>query len=202
MPSGFQQDTNQLQPDFYRVAIDTSSGTYFPTADGNTNGSITPNGWDALTTAPTTLVKSKARSRGVMRFRNIVNALSGLGDCQILDITLTGETDGDSQPTACTFTVKFDRDWFIPLTGAYQGTTIVGNDINNAAMDTIAKVIKNEIAKAMRLTTTASCRVYDPTVIGGTQLSLTAGPGGSQTAAQTLGLITVSLIDTVTLVNA
>jgi hypothetical protein len=114
---------------------------------------------------------------------------------------MTGETDGDSQPTACTFTVKFDRDSFIPLTGAYQGTTVVGNDINNAAMDTIAKVIKNEIAKAMRLTTTASCRVYDPTIGGGTQLSLTAAPG-TMTAAQTLGLITVSLIDTVTLVNA
>jgi hypothetical protein len=201
MPSGFQQDTNQLSPNFYRVAIDTSSGTYFPTADGNTNGSITPNGWDALATAPTTLVKSKARSRGVMRFRNIVNALTGLGDCQILDITMTGETDGDSQPTACTFTVKFERDSFIPLTGAYQGSTVVGNDINNSAMDTIAKVIKNEIAKAIRLTTTASSRVYDPTVAEGTQLSLTAAPG-TMTAAQTLGLITVSLIDTVTLVTA
>jgi hypothetical protein len=202
MPSGFQQDINQLSPNFYRVVIDTSSGTYFPTADGNTNGSITPNGWDALATAPTTLVKSKARSRGVMRFRNIVNALTGLGDCQILDITMTGESVGDDQPTACTFTVKFERDAFIPLTGTYQGATAVGNDINGSAMDTVAKAIKNEIAKAMRLTTTASGRVYDPTVGEGIQLSLTAGPGGSQTAAQTLGLITVSLIDTVTLSNA
>jgi hypothetical protein len=201
MPSGFQQDINQLSPNFYRVAIDTSSGTYYPTADGNTNGSITPNGWDAIATAPTTLVKSKARSRGVMRFRNIVNALIGLSDCQILDITMTGETAGDDQPTACTFTVKFERDSFIPLTGAYQGATAVGNDINNSAMDTVAKVIKNEIAKAMRLTTTASCRVYDPTVGEGVQLTLTAAPG-TMTAAQTLGLITVSLIDTATLVNA
>ena len=60
MPSGFQQDTNQLSPNFYRVAVDTSSGTYFPTTDGNTNGSITSNGWDALATAPTTLIKSKS----------------------------------------------------------------------------------------------------------------------------------------------
>ena len=41
MPSGFQQDSNQLAPGFYRVVWVASTGTY-PTADGNTNGAITP----------------------------------------------------------------------------------------------------------------------------------------------------------------
>ena len=62
MPSGFQQDSNQLQPNFYRVAIDTSSATYYPTTDGDTNGGITPNGWDALATKPTTAINAVSKA--------------------------------------------------------------------------------------------------------------------------------------------
>lgn len=201
MPSGFQQDINQLQPNFYRVAIDMSSGTYYPTADGNTNGGVSPNGWDYFTAAnaPTTLVKAKARGRGNQRFRNIVNRLTGLGDCQILDITIT-EANADAQATALTFTVKYDRDAFIALTGTLQGTTALGNDLAGNAMDTVAKRIANEVASGIRDTTTALCRVYDPTVGEGTQTSLTVSAAG--TAAQTLGTVTVTLIDTTTVINA
>jgi len=191
MPSGFQQDSNQLQPNFYRVAIDTSSATYYPTSDGNTNGGITSNGWDALATAPTTLVKGKARARGNMRFRNIINALTGLTDCQILDVTMAGETVGDDQATSCTFTVKFERDAYIPSTG----TDIAGGSITTKAL-----YIKNTVANAIRQETSASCRVYDPTTAEGAQLSLTAS--AASTATNTLGTVTVSLIDTVTVINA
>ena len=190
MPSGFQQDSNQLQPNFYRVAIDTSSATYYPTADGNTNGGITPNGSDALATNPTTLITSEARARGVMRFRNIVNALTGLADCQILDITMTGETTGDSQGSNITFTVKYDRDSFVPSTG----TDIAGGSITTKAL-----YIKNTIANAICQTTTASCRVYNPTILEQGQLSLTAS--AATTATNILGTVTVSLIDTVTVIN-
>jgi acetyl-CoA acetyltransferase len=70
-----------------------------------------------------------------MRFRNIVNALTGLADCQIMDIEIdSDETNGNSQATTLAFTVKFDRDAYIPLTGTYQGANIVGNDINGGAM--------------------------------------------------------------------
>ena len=198
MPSGFQTPADQLQPNFYRVTIDTSSGTYFPTADGNDNGGITPNSWDSFATPPTTLIKGKARARGNMRFRNIVNSLSGLADCQIVDITIT-EANGDAQATTISFSVKYDRDAFIPLTGAVIGSTTVGNDIGNNAMDTIAKVIKNAIAQGIRASTTATARVYDGSQ--GLQPSITVTATG-QTAAQTLGVITVSLIDTVTVISA
>jgi len=197
MPSGFQTPVDQLQPNFYRVTIDTSSGTYFPTTDGNDNGGITPTSWDALATPPTTLAKGKARARGNMRFRNIVNSLTGLADCQIHDVTIT-EANGDAQATTISFSVKFDRDSYIPLTGAIVGSTTVGNDINNAAMDTTAKVIKNAIAQGIRASTTASSRVYDGTQ--GTQIPVTV-TATAQTAAQTLGVITCTLIDTVTVVN-
>jgi len=198
MPSGFQTPGDQLQPDFYRVTIDTSSGIYFPTTDNNDNGGITPNSWDSFATLPTTLAKGKARARGNMRFRNIVNALTGLADCQLLDVTIT-EANGDAQATTISFSVRYDRDAFIPLTGAVIGSTTVGNDINGAAMDTTAKVIKNAIAQGIRASTTASARVYDGTQ--GSQMPITV-TATAQTAAQTLGVITCTLIDTVTVVNA
>jgi len=90
MPSGFQQDSNQLSPDFYRVVVDMTNATYYPTADANTNGGVTPNSADSFTTAnlPTTYIKGKARARGNMRFRNIVARLTGLADCQIMDIEI------------------------------------------------------------------------------------------------------------------
>jgi hypothetical protein len=202
MPSGFQQDSNQLQPNLYRVVIDMSSGTYYPTTtSGNTGGGVTPTASDAFSTAnlPSTLAKSQTRARGNMRFRNVINRLSGLGDCQILDLTIT-EANADAQATSLTFTVKYDRDAFIPLTGQYQGTTVVGNDIGNSAMDTVAKAIANAVAQGVRDATTANVRVFDPTGPNDDQQSITVAASG--TAAQTLGTVTVTLIDTATLVNA
>ena len=113
MPSGFVQDSNQLSPAFYRVVIDM---TGYPTADGNTNGAVTPTssdnvgtGVNQITALPTTLAKGQARARGNMRFRNIINRLTGLSDCQILDVEVGGQTDGDSQATSLAFTVKYER---------------------------------------------------------------------------------------------
>ena len=126
-----------------------------------------------------------------MRFRNIINALTGLTDCQILDVTMAGETVGDDQATSCTFTVKFERDAYIPSTG----TDIAGGSITTKAL-----YIKNTVANAIRQETSASCRVYDPTTAEGAQLSLTAS--AASTATNTLGTVTVSLIDTVTVINA
>ena len=110
MPSGFQQDSNQLQPDFYRVVVDMTNSTYYPTADANTNGGVTPNSSDSFTTAnfPTTYIKGKARARGNMRFRNVVNRLTGLADCQIIDMEIGAETNGDAQATSLAFTARYD----------------------------------------------------------------------------------------------
>ena len=106
MPSGFQQDANQLQPSFYRVVLDLSG---YPVNDGNDNGGITPNSSDSFSTLPTTLVKGQARARGNIRFRNIINKLANVADCQILDIEIN-EANADAQAEAIAFTVKFDRD--------------------------------------------------------------------------------------------
>jgi ribosomal protein S20 len=132
-----------------------------------------------------------------MRFRNVVNRLSGLADCQILDLTLT-ESNGDAQAASLTFTVKFERDAFVPLTGSSQGTATVGNDIGGSAMDTVAKAVANAVAQGIRDATTGAMRVA--TAAGDDQVSITVA--ASSTAANTLGTVTVTLIDTVTLANA
>jgi len=206
MPSGFQQNINQLAPGMYRVVLTMTSTTYYPTTGGSENerGGVTPTSSDSFAVAdfPTTLAYGQNRARGNMRFRNIVNALTGLADCQIMDIEIdSDETNGNSQATTLAFTVKFDRDAYIPLTGTYQGATVVGNDINGGAMDTIAKVIKNEVAKAIRLSTTANVRVYNGTAGMDQQLPITVTHTGA-TAAQTLGTVAVTQIDGTELITA
>lgn len=189
MPSGFQQDLNQLQPVFYRAVITMSNSTYYPTADGNDNGGVTPTSADSFAAKPATLAIAQQRARGNMRFRNIVNALTGLADCQIMDITIT-EATVDVQATSLAFTVKYDRDGFIPVTGtAIDGST---------AITTTAIALKNEIAKAIRLTTSATARTPVGTEDGQTTVTVTHT---GATAAQTYGTVAVSLIDETTLLD-
>ena len=200
MPSGFQNDANQLQAEMYKVIITMSNATYYPTADSNDNGGVTPTSADsfALADFPTTLAKGQARARGNMRFRNIVNRLTGLADCQIRDITIT-EANGDAQATSLEFTVSYDRPAFIALTGEVLGSSsTVGNNLANAAMDTRAKRIANEIALGIRDTTTASAQVEY--TANGLQLPITVTHSGA-TASQTLGTVSVTLIDESTLFN-
>ena len=202
MASGFQQDTNQLQPNFYRVAIDMTNATAFPTTDtGNhQDGGCTPNTWDFFPSAglPSTAAHAVSRARGNLRFKQVVNQLTGLADCQILDITIT-EANADAQATALTFTVKYERDAFIPLTGTKQGTVVVGNDAAGHAMDTPAKAIANAVSAGLYNGTTEMMRVYNPVTGEGTDQGVTANANVSQ--ATLLGKVTVTLIDTTTIIN-
>lgn len=191
MPSGFQQDSNQLAPSFYRVVWAASTGTY-PTADGNDNGGITPNSADSFSTAnlPTTLVKGKARARGNMRFRNVVNRLTGLADCQIVDIEIGGETNGDAQATSLAFTVKFDRNAGVvdACTNLNGSTTAVDG---STTVNTVALAVKDQFVRGFRDATTATARVFNGTE--DRQLSITVAAPDS--AADIWADTTVTLID-------
>ena len=186
MPSGFQNDLDHLQAEMYKVIITMSNSTYYPTADGNDNGGVTPNSSDSFTTAnlPTTYVTGKARARGNMRFRNIINRLTGLADCQIRDITIT-EANADAQATSLQFTVNYERPAFVPVTGA--------NAIDGSTpISTTAIAIQNAIAQGIRDVTTETQRVYNPTV-GDTQFAITVTTTG-MTATQTFGTVAVTRI--------
>lgn len=193
MPSGFVNDSNQLNQEMYRVVITMSNGTYYPSASGTAtdNGGVTPNSSDSFSTAnlPTTLAKGQNRARGNMRFRNVVNRLTGLADCQVRDITIT-EANGDAQATSLAFTVLYERPAFVPVTGtAIDGSTPIS---------TTAIAIQNAIAQGIRDTTTSTIRVYDPTVGQDMQQSISVTTTG-MTATQTFGTVAVSLIDESTL---
>ena len=120
MPSGFQQDQNQLTPSYYRVVIDCGNGNaeWYAVGDGNdgaTNeGRISPYTWDNFegNNRPTTQASADALARGNLRFQYIVEALSNLADCQILDIEVDNSLNGNAQADndQLAFTVKFDRD--------------------------------------------------------------------------------------------
>jgi hypothetical protein len=202
MSSGFQQDSNQLTPGFYRVVIDMSNSTNFPTTDlGNKqDGGCTPNTWDYFTGAslPSTAALALSRARGNLRFKQVVNQLTGLADCQLIDIVLTGETDGSTQATALAFTVRFDRDSFLPQTGTKIGTATVGNDAAGNAMNTNAKVIANSVATGLYTGTTESVRVYDPVGAQGVQQLVTANAAVSN--ATLVGVVSVTQISGTTLV--
>ena len=187
MPSGFQQDTNQLAPAFYRVVIDTSDYT---ADEGTDNGGVTPNSSDSFATLPTTLAKGQARARGNMRFRNIVNRLSGLADCQILDIEIT-EANGDAQATELAFTVKFERDAFIQTGGTAVDT--------ETAITTKILKIKDEVARGIRDTTRATVRVYNGTTGTDSQQSINVAPPAPND--EVFADVTVALIDGTELVS-
>lgn len=188
MPSGFQQDLNQLQPTFYRVVINT---TGYPTT-GTAGGGVTPNSVDSFAKAnfPTTTALSQNRSRGNMRFESIVRRLSGLTDCQVMDVSIT-EANADAQATQTSFTVKFERDDFIQTGGtAVDGVT---------AITTKVLKIRDEVARGILDPVTMSARVYTPEDDADRQerLSITA----PDTAGNVWADVTVTLIDETTLLD-
>ena len=118
MPSGFQQDSNQLTASYYRVVISCgdNSAYWYEESDGNeagTNeGRISTLSWDNFEgdQRPNTLRKARALARGNLRFQAIVEALSGLADCQILDIEHDNGATNMQDNDVIAFTVKYDRD--------------------------------------------------------------------------------------------
>lgn len=116
MASGFQQDTNQLNPNFYRISIDLTG--YDSTAANTTAGGVEVDSNDSFATLNTTLANSQRRARGNLRWEAILHALQRAGDCKILDVT---STEGASNPldvaddvtTGLAFTVMYERDAFV-----------------------------------------------------------------------------------------
>ena len=123
MPSGFQQDQNQLTPSYYRVVINMgalgegSSATWY-TVDNNdgdnTTGRISTYAWDSMegNNRPATLEVAQALARGNLRFQYIVEAIENLADCQILDVENWADTNATAMADngSIAFTIKFDRD--------------------------------------------------------------------------------------------
>lgn len=150
MPSGFQQDNNQLSPAFFRVVINmnnTDDGQEWWTQDNNdgatTTGRITTYAWDeAFSTSrlPQTQAIADSLARGNLRFQRIVDTLGMFADCQILDIENWGNDYAANQvdQDQIAFTVKYDRNEFLfpawqkyaeSVERGFQGGSTTVNDV-------------------------------------------------------------------------
>ena len=192
MPSGFQQNTNQLQPSFYRVVLDLSG---YPTADGNDNGGITPNSSDSFAELPTTLALGQARARGNMRFRNIINRLSNIADCQILDIEIN-EADADSQAAALAFTVKFDRNaGILDSVKNLVGSPYYVYGSANTEITTTILALRDQIIRAITDSTNALIKVAYGSNPNDTDTQQMISVVAPDTAANVFDDVSVALID-------
>jgi hypothetical protein len=123
MASGFQNNQDQLTPNYYRVQIDLSSG-YSSTASDNDSGGVEAWDFTNFTDLNTTMDNSRRRARGNIRFNSILNQLQLFANVQILDMTVL--TGGNPQETAddvaasVSFTVGYVQEAYVY--GGWQNT--------------------------------------------------------------------------------
>ena len=164
MASGFQQDINQLSPDFYRVVITMSGGTATWTAASPANGAVNPYNWDSYTTLPSSDANGQRLSRGNMRWQAILEELTKHSDAQILDVEVTspGATDANSIPTAIAFTVKYDRDDFVLGSVQKIATTFAPTTGAAVTIDNTSKAIRYLVGQGVQRGGTAGySRTYN-----------------------------------------
>jgi hypothetical protein len=175
MPSGFQQDSNQLSPDFYRVVLTLNGGVADYSGAAPKNGAVNPYDWNSFTTPPSSIANAERLARGNMRWQAIIEELTKYADAQILDVEVTsaGNTDANNVPTAISFTVKYDRDNFI-LGSVQQDATTFTATSGAVTIDSTAKAIRYLVGIAIaRNAYSRTYRVYDPTDLSESQVKIT-----------------------------
>lgn len=189
MPSGFQQDQNQLTPSYYRVVISCGDNSAYwygvgDEADAENIGRISPYSWDNFSgsSLPSTQAYADALARGNLRFQSIIEAVENLADCQILDVEAYNEFTADDQAnnTQIAFTIKYDRDEGVfpaycairKYEGANSSGTTTYNDVEYPAYWTYtgdeytiqdtSNALRDVIWKTLADGRTRSVRVFQP----------------------------------------
>jgi hypothetical protein len=200
MPSGFQQDPNQLQPAYFRVVMDMSNNYNYWNNNSQpfATGKVQPYAWDNFTgnDLPTTVIAGQQLARGNLRFQRIIEELTKYADAQILDLEALSGTDpvtGNNLANHIAFTVKYDRfgiddnnvEADSPLLAMEQkylrsindGSTHSPYDSEN--INNSNEAIQEAIMRALVTNVTRSMRVFvpvegsDPLVGEGTQQQVT-----------------------------
>lgn len=117
MASGFQNNQDQLTPNYYRISINMSSG-YSSTATSNASGAVEAWDFTNFATMNTTLNNSRRRARGNIRFNAILNELQRFSNVQVLDVTVlkagpTAETAADDVAVSIAFTVGYAQEEYV-----------------------------------------------------------------------------------------
>ena len=128
----------------------------FTDAETTAGGRLSPCHADDFATAPTTLAQSLLVSRGLLRFKLMMDKLQIRSNVQLANMVTTYASDeGDSPITDLNFTLIFENADFVPTTG----TTIDGS----TATTTKAQFIRDKIAEALNADHTEKMGVFDPT---------------------------------------
>ena len=122
MASGFQNNQDQLTPDYYRVTIDLTG--YNSTATDNASGGVEAWDFTNFDTMNTTMDNSRRRARGNVRFNAILNQLQLFANVQILDMTVltsgSFQEAADDVATGIAFTVGYVQEAYVY--GGWQNT--------------------------------------------------------------------------------
>jgi len=230
MPSGFQQDPNQLQPAYFRVVITMTDGDIYSTSAGNTGGAVQPFTWDNFTgnDLPQTAQSAVTLARGNLRFQRIIEELTKYADAQILDLEALSDTNpvtGYYLANHLAFTVKYERfgiddnnvEADSPLLAMEQKYLRSINDgsihspYDNENITHTNEAIQEAIMRALIEDVTRSVRVFapvegsDPLVGEGTQQYITANDVTDDEAecnySQLRDTIVVNVMDGTTLIS-
>ena len=135
--------------------VDIAQSAFIDTETVN-GGRCSPCHADDFATKPTTLAQSLLVSRGLLRFKLMMDKLQIRSNVQLSNIVTTYASDaGDSPITDLNFTLIFENADFLPTTG----TTIDGS----TATTTKAQFIRDKIAEALNADHTEKMSVFDPT---------------------------------------
>ena len=135
--------------------VDIAQSAFIDTETVN-GGRCSPCHADDFTTKPTTLAQSLLVSRGLLRFKLMMDKLQIRSNVQLANIVTTYASDaGDSTITDLNFTLIFENADFVPTTG----TTIDGSTTTS----TKAQFIRDKIAEALNADHTEKMSVFDPT---------------------------------------
>jgi hypothetical protein len=128
MASGFQNNQDQLTPNYYRIQIDMTSG-YGDTSSNTNSGRVEPFDFTNFNTMNTTTANSERRARGNIRFNSILNYLQMFDNVQILDVTVrtsdaVDEVAADDVADNVYFTIGYTQEAYV--LGGWQQTLGAG----------------------------------------------------------------------------
>ena len=217
MASGFQNSQDQLTPNYYRVAIDTSG--YSTTAANNDSGGIEAWDYNYFTTLNTTVNNSKRRARGNIRWNAVLQELQRFSNCQILDVTVmkagpTAETAADDTAVSVTFTIGFEQEEYVfnGWKGLLAGGTLSdgATSLSTTAFESlsssnkatqVALCIKEAVTRGITLGGaqgyTRRYRTYDPVVLEQRDIDITVTQPDTPANAWA-DITTAAIIDTMT----
>ena len=176
--------TAQPQGAYYTVSIDC---TGFIDTETNNGGRISPCVAEDFATKPTTLAQSRLVSRGVLRFKKMLDILQVRSNLNLVNIVTTyGSDAGDTAISTLAFGIVYDTDDFVPNVGtAVDGSTTTTTKVG---------YIKDKITEALMGTFTENMPVYNPTA-GSSDItfeSITAAPVLTTSVDEILEAVTVS----------